>query len=107
AHSNPSHFTSSLMASTNSCSSLIGFVSSKRKLTGALYFIPNPKFRQIEEAWPICKYPLGSGGNLKDKSVLSYFSFKSSSIICSRKFKGADSFFIGVNNGCKFTENYT
>src|SRR5881398_1445639 len=45
-----------------SCSSLTGLVSSNRKL----HWPPNsramPKFRQIDFAWPMCRYPLGSGG---------------------------------------------
>jgi hypothetical protein len=40
-----------------------GFVSSKRRFTGALYFRPKPNCKQIDLAWPMCKYPLGSGGN--------------------------------------------
>jgi hypothetical protein len=38
------------MASTYSCSSLAGLVSSKRKLTGHYIFNPKPKFKQIDLA---------------------------------------------------------
>ena len=40
----------------------MGFVSSKRKLQVPLYFFAIPKLRNIDFAWPICKYPFGSGG---------------------------------------------
>ena len=84
-HFYPSQLMSFFIASTNSCSSLAGFVSSNRRFTGALYLRPNPKFKHMADACPICKYPLGSGGNRKCKSPLEYDAFKSSSIICSIK----------------------
>src|SRR5262245_45121517 len=50
------------MDSTYSVSSLDGLVSSKRRL----HLPPNsaaiPKSRQIALAWPMCRYPFGSGG---------------------------------------------
>src|SRR5690349_16045048 len=51
------------MASTYSTSSLVGFVSSKRRLQRPLNSRATPKSRQIALAWPICRYPFGSGGN--------------------------------------------
>src|ERR1051325_8098974 len=51
------------MDCTYSTFSLVGFVSSKRK-----WQIPPgcssamPKFKQIDLAWPMCRYPFGSGG---------------------------------------------
>src|ERR1022692_3981736 len=51
-----------MIESTYSCSSLLGLVSSKRRLHLPPYFSAVPKFRQIDLAWPMCRYPLGSGG---------------------------------------------
>ena len=42
--------------------SLVGFVSSKRRLHRPPNSWAMPKFRQMDFAWPICKCPLGSGG---------------------------------------------
>ncbi len=42
--------------------SLVGFVSSKRRLHSPPNSWPMPKFKQMDFAWPICKCPLGSGG---------------------------------------------
>ena len=75
---NPSHKTSFLIAFTYSTSSFSGFVSSNLRLTGALYFCPNPKFKPIALACPMCKYPFGSGGNLNLKSFESKPEDKSS-----------------------------
>src|SRR5262245_5377725 len=53
---------SSMMALTYSVSSLLGFVSSKRRLHLPPNSAASPKSRQIALAWPMCKYPFGSGG---------------------------------------------
>ena len=53
-------------------SSFWGLVSSNLKLTEAPNLIANPKFILIDFAWPICKNPLGSGGNLNFKLLLPY-----------------------------------
>src|SRR5262245_44219975 len=53
---------SSIMALTYSVSSLLGFVSSKRRLHLPPNSAASPKSRQIALAWPMCKYPFGSGG---------------------------------------------
>src|SRR5438270_11034138 len=63
SQSKPSHRTSRMMASTYSCSSFSGFVSSKRRLAFPPNSAASPKFRQIDFACPRCRYPLGSGGN--------------------------------------------
>src|SRR5262249_28136059 len=36
---------------------------SKRRLQIPPYSSATPKFRQIDLAWPMCRYPFGSGGN--------------------------------------------
>ena len=43
-------------------SSFVGFVSSIRRLHAPLNSSATPKFRQIALAWPMCRYPFGSGG---------------------------------------------
>src|ERR1051325_784184 len=50
------------MASMYSCSSLTGLVSSNRRLQWPPNSLAMPKFRQIDFACPMCRYPLGSGG---------------------------------------------
>src|SRR5690349_17316234 len=45
-----------------SCSSLTGLVSSNRRLQWPPNSRAMPKFKQIDFAWPMCRYPLGSGG---------------------------------------------
>ena len=57
--------------SENTPSIVLITVMPKRRLTGALYFSPNPKFKQIAEACPTCRYPLGSGGKRKRRSFAS------------------------------------
>ena len=52
-----------LIESTYSCSSFSGFVSSKRRLVLPPNSSASPKSRQMHSAWPICRYPFGSGGN--------------------------------------------
>ena len=54
--------TSALIESTYSTSSLAGLVSSKRRLQLPPNSRATPKFRQIDLAWPMCRYPFGSGG---------------------------------------------
>src|SRR6185437_7860982 len=51
------------MASIYSCSSLAGLVSSKRRWQRPPNSPAMPKFRQIDLACPIWRYPFGSGGN--------------------------------------------
>src|ERR1035438_7720843 len=51
-----------MMESTYSCSSFSGLVSSKRRLVLPPNSAARPKLRQMDLAWPMCRYPLGSGG---------------------------------------------
>src|SRR3954470_3433064 len=51
------------MDSTYLMSSVAGLVSSKRRLTRPPKSRARPKFRQIDFACPMCRNPLGSGGN--------------------------------------------
>src|SRR5258707_249774 len=51
-----------MMESTYSVSSLEGLVSSKRKLHLPPNSAASPKFRLMDLAWPMCRYPFGSGG---------------------------------------------
>ncbi len=53
--SNPSQRTSAWMASMYSCSSLVGFVSSKRRWQRPPNSRAMPKLRQIDLAWPMCR----------------------------------------------------
>src|SRR5690606_15681946 len=50
------------MASTYSVPSLDGLVSSKRRLHRPPLSMARPKSTQMARAWPMCRYPLGSGG---------------------------------------------
>src|SRR5215468_7784867 len=50
------------MESTYSTSSVVGLVSSNRRLQLPANSAATPKFRQIDFAWPMCRYPFGSGG---------------------------------------------
>src|SRR5450756_85072 len=50
------------MASMYSCSSLVGFVSSKRRWQRPPNSRAIPELRQIDFAWPMWRYPFGSGG---------------------------------------------
>src|SRR5262249_30866712 len=58
----PNQRTSALMDSTYSTLSLVGLVSSKRRWQRPPNSSARPKFRQIDLAWPMWRYPLGSGG---------------------------------------------
>ena len=74
------------MESTNSCFSLVGFVSSKRRLNLPPYSLASPAFNRMLLACPMCRYPLGSGG--KRVCTVSYTpSARSLSIICSIKLR--------------------
>ena len=73
------------MALTYSTLSFAGLVSSKRKLTGALNFLPKLKLRAIAFTWPMCKYPLGSGGKRKRNFSAGKPASRSAWIICSIK----------------------
>src|SRR5690554_4436461 len=74
------------MDSVYSTSSLVGLVSSNRRWHRPLFSAARPKFKQMDLACPICKYPLGSGG----KRVITRPSFlfvrRSSAMILLIKF---------------------
>src|SRR5581483_569720 len=53
---------SSWIASMYSCSSLIGFVSSKRRWQRPPNSWAIPKLSAIDLGWPMWRYPFGSGG---------------------------------------------
>src|SRR5688572_29475084 len=79
------------MLSTYSVSSVTGLVSSNRRFVYPPYFFDNPKFRQMLLACPICRYPLGSGGNLV--TIDLYLpALRSSSMISSKKLRLFSSF---------------
>src|ERR1700680_2277924 len=77
-----------MIESTYSVSSLLGFVSSKRKL----HLPPNsrarPKLRLMDLACPMCRYPFGSGGNRICTRPPYLFVFRSSITISRTKFDG-------------------
>jgi len=60
----PSHSTMSLMPTKNFSSSFSGLVSSYLRKQMPLCAAAYPKLIFIALAWPICKIPFGSGGNL-------------------------------------------
>ena len=76
-----------MMFSTYSVFSLVGLVSSKRKLQTPPNFSATPKSMQMALACPICIYPFGSGG--KRVCILPPFlpSARSVSTICSTKLR--------------------
>src|SRR5438093_11720950 len=76
------------MASTYSTSSFVGFVSSKRRLQVPPRSSATPKFRQIDFAWPMCRYPLGSGGNRVATRPSCFPATMSSSTIARMKSTG-------------------
>src|ERR1039457_6123337 len=78
-----------MMESTYSVSSLHGLVSSKRRLVLPPNSSANPKFRQIDLAWPKCRYPLGSGGNRVGTRPPHLLDFRSSMTISRTKCEGA------------------
>src|SRR4029078_2916283 len=81
-----------MIALTYSVSSFDGLVSSKRKL----HLPPNsdakPKSRHMALAWPISKYPLGSGGNRVCRRPSCLPLLISSIMMFRIKFDGPSSF---------------
>ena len=77
------------MASTYSTSSLVGFVSSKRRLQVPPFSSAIPKFRQIDLAWPMCRYPFGSGGKRVATRPPCFPAARSSATIVRMKSAGA------------------
>src|SRR5215213_8624352 len=76
-----------MIESTYSCSSLVGFVSSNRRLNLPPYSCASPKFRQMLFACPMCKYPFGSGGNRVCTRPPFFPAARSASMICSMKLR--------------------
>src|SRR5437879_209486 len=60
--SKPSQRTSRMIASTYSWLSFVGFVSSNRRWQRPPNSSASPKSRAIALAWPMWRYPFGSGG---------------------------------------------
>src|SRR5712664_1710325 len=87
-----------MMESTYSVSSLDGFVSSNRKLHFPPNSSANPKFKWMDLAWPICRYPFGSGGKRVWTRPPYLLVFKSWRMISRMKFDwaGAASVSVGV-----------
>src|ERR1051326_2760135 len=80
-----------MMDSTYSVSSLHGLVSSKRRLHFPPNSLANPKLRLIDLAWPICRYPFGSGGKRVCTRPPYLLVFRSSRIMSRMKWLGAAS----------------
>src|SRR5438309_10595038 len=79
------------MESTYSMSSLVGFVSSKRRLHLPPYCAARPKVRQIDLAWPMCRYPFGSGGKRVQTLPPHFPALTSAATISRMKSEGRDS----------------
>src|SRR5579863_8166406 len=77
-----------MMESTYSVSSFEGLVSSNRRLHLPPNSAARPKLMWIDLAWPICRYPLGSGGNRMCTRPPHLLVFKSSRIISRMKWEG-------------------
>ena len=75
------------MFSTYSLFSLLGLVSSNRRLHTPLYFSATPKSMQMALACPMCKYPLGSGGKRVWIRPPFFPAARSSSTNCSTKLR--------------------
>ena len=86
-HLNPSHAISLRMFSTYSLFSFVGLVSSNRRLHTPLYFSAIPKSMQMALACPMCRYPLGSGGNRVCMRPPFLPSARSCSTSCSTKLR--------------------
>src|SRR5579864_2137522 len=77
-----------MIESTYSVSSLLGFVSSNRKLHLPPNSRASPKFRWIDLACPMCRYPFGSGGNRVCTRPPYLLVFRSSMTISRTKLDG-------------------
>src|SRR6266567_6012653 len=88
SQSKPNQWTVSMMESTYSCSSFSGLVSSKRRLVLPPNSAARPKFRQIDLAWPRCRYPFGSGGKRVWTCPWYLLVLRSSRTISRTKFVG-------------------
>src|ERR1700721_3994148 len=79
------------MDSTYSTSSFSGLVSSKRRLVLPPNSSASPKSMQIALAWPMWRYPLGSGGKRVCTRPSYLLVLISSAIRSRRKFEGRGS----------------
>src|SRR5208337_2965098 len=77
--------------STYSTSSFSGLVSSKRRLVLPPNSSASPKSMQMALAWPMWRYPLGSGGKRVWTRPLYLLVFRSSTILSRKKLEGRDS----------------
>src|SRR5579864_6550320 len=82
---------SSLIDSTYSTSSFSGLVSSKRRLVWPPNSSAYPKSIQMALAWPMCRYPLGSGGKRVCTRPLYLLVLRSSRKRSRMKLEGRDS----------------
>ena len=80
-----------MIESTYSVSSFSGLVSSKRRLVCPPNSSARPKSRQIALAWPMCRYPLGSGGKRVCTRPLYLLVLRSSRMMSRMKFEGRGS----------------
>ena len=67
---------------------LLGLVSSKRRLVLPPNSAASPKLRQMDLAWPMCRYPLGSGGKRVCTRPLYLLVFRSSRMMSRTKLDG-------------------
>src|ERR1051326_542455 len=92
-----------MMDSTYSVSSFSGLVSSKRRLVPPPNSSSSPKSRQMALAWPIWRYPFGSGGKRVHTRPLYLLVFRSSMMMSRMKFEDrAGSAAGGVASGLTF-----
>src|SRR5580704_4773629 len=74
-----------MMESTYSVSSFDGLVSSNRRLHLPPNSSASPKFKLIDLAWPMCRYPFGSGGKRVCTRPPYLLVFKSSMMMSRTK----------------------
>src|SRR5438270_997173 len=91
-----------MIDSTYSVSSFSGLVSSKRRLVPPPNSSARPKSRQMALAWPICRYPFGSGGKRVHTRPLYLPLFRSSIIVSRIKLEGRAGSGAGVPSGLGF-----
>src|SRR5437588_9423844 len=91
-----------MIDSTYSVSSFSGLVSSKRRLVPPPNSSARPKSRQMALAWPICRYPFGSGGKRVHTRPLYLLVFRSSIMMSRTKLEGRAGSGAGVVSGLTF-----
>src|SRR5271166_5339313 len=90
-----------MIESTYSVSSLEGFVSSKRRLHFPPNSLANPKFMLMDFAWPMWRYPFGSGGKRVCTRPPYLLVFKSRRMISRMKLEGP----VGESTGVVATDS--